>query len=451
MGKHLAGDGQEYAVPRRRSALSRVGLALGIAAVIAIAGVFAMSLIKHESPMQVITQSVAPDPQTLFGKDRILVLLVGRDYDYNDKDEETSKNSRSDVIMVFSLDFVHHLINEVSVPRDMDVLLNGHDQKINQAMSDGGIPEAESVVAKFLGTPPFDRWVALRINSSKSFVDAVGGIEVPVKENMDYDDTWGHLHIHFKAGKTYRMNGEQAVSYARFRHDACGDPCRIERQQQVLHILANTLRSNKLNDLAHAPALISVIKKNMDTNLSSTELISLAGAFQNIDPKTMKTDQVKYIDTKDTPYGGNVLIADDAQKQKIVTALLLEPPVSVGAPAQNDLAAISPSSIRIDVKNGSGIAGLAHKVADALRKQGYVIADVGNAVDSAKEATEIHEHTLITFAGAKVRSSFPSHTKSISVTSDPTSSPRPASDVTIIVGKDLAHVTLGQQMSSLKP
>ncbi|MDQ6929736.1 MAG: LCP family protein [Candidatus Eremiobacteraeota bacterium] len=450
MGKHLAGNGADYEAPRRRSALSLVGIALGIAAVIAIAGVFATSLLKHESPMQVLTQSVAPDPQTLFGKDRILVLMVGRDYDYNDKDEETSKNSRSDVIMVFSLDFVHHLINEVSVPRDMDVILNGHDQKINQAMSDGGIPQAESVIAKFLGTPPFDRWIALRINSSKSFVDAVGGIEVPVKENMDYDDTWGHLHIHFKAGKTYHMNGEQAVSYARFRHDACGDPCRIDRQQQVLHILANTLKNNKFNDLTHAAALISVIKKNIDSNLSSTELISLAGAFQNIDPKSMKTDQVKYIDTKDTPYGGNVLVADDAQKQKIVTKLLLEPPVS-GTAAPSDLAAIAPSSIRIDVKNGSGIAGLAHKVADALRKQGYVIADVGNAVDSAKEATEIHEHTLITFAGAKVRSSFPSHTKSISVTSDPASSPAPASDVTIIVGKDLAHVTLGQQMSSIKP
>lgn len=452
MGKHLAGGDPEFGATRERAPLiRRVGLAIGIALIVAAVGLFAVSIARHESPLQVLTQSVVPDPQALFGKDRILVLVVGRDYDYNDKDQETSKNSRSDVIQAYALDFSRHTIGEVSVPRDMDVTLGGHENKINQALSDGGIPESEAVVAKFLGIPPFDRYVALRINSSKAVIDAIGGVSVPVKQTMDYDDSWGHLHIHFKAGKTYRMNGEQAVSYMRFRHDACGDPCRIERQQQVIHIVANKLKNDKLNDLAHLGALIDVVKKNLDTNMSTSELISLAGSFQNIDPKTIKTEQVRYVDTKDTPYGGNVLIADDAQKQKIVQQLLLEPAPRTNPPGAADLAAIAPSSIKIDVKNGSGVPGLAHKVADALRKEGYVINDVGNAVDSAKDATEIHEHTLITFAGAKVRASLATGAKSISVTTDAAASPAPASDVTVIVGKDLANVPLGRQMSSLKP
>jgi len=414
-------------------------------------GIFGVAIARHESPLQVLTQSVVPDPQTIFNKDRILVFVVGRDYDYNDKDFETSKNARSDVIQVYSMDFVNHTIGEVSVPRDMDVVFNGHENKINQAMSDGGIPESEAVVAKFLGTPPFDRYIALRINSSKQLIDAIGGLDVPVKETMDYDDSWGHLHIHFKAGKTYHMNGESAVSYMRFRHDLCGDPCRIDRQQQVIHILANKLKNNKLNDLAHLGSLINVVKNNVDTNMSTAELLSLAGAFQNLDAKTIRMAQVKYVDTKDTPYGGNVLIADEVQKQNIVNQLLLEPPRAVGSPSSGDLAAIAPSSIKVDVKNGSGIAGLAHRVADALRKQGYVIEDVGNAVDSAKDATEIHEHTLITFAGAKVRSSFATGARTISVTTDPATSPAPSSDVTIVVGKDLAHTPLGHEMSSIKP
>lgn len=450
MGKHLANNDREYTAPRS-SLGRRVLLAVGVAFILGAFGIFAVSIAKHESPLQVLTQSVVPDPQAIFNKDRILVLVVGRDYDYNDKDFETSKNSRSDVIQVYAMDFVHHTINEVSVPRDMDVVLDGHENKINQALADGGIPESEAVVAKFLGIPPFDRYVQLRINSTKELIDAIGGVDVPVKQTMDYDDNWGHLHIHFKAGKLYHMNGEAAVSYARFRHDECGDPCRIERQQQVIHIIATKLKNDKLNDLAHLGKLINVMKNNIDTNMSTTELISLAGAFQNIDPKSIKTDQVKYVDTKDTPYGGNVLIADDAQKQKIVNQLLLEPAPVASSPGANDLAAIAPSSIKIDVENGSGVAGLAHKVADALRKQGYVIEDVGNAVDSAKDATEIHEHTLVTFAGAKVRSSFPTETKSISVSTDQPTSPAPSSDVTIIVGKDLAHVPLGHEMSSIKP
>ncbi|GAC1615238.1 MAG: hypothetical protein NVS9B12_15580 [Vulcanimicrobiaceae bacterium] len=185
--------------------------------------------------------------------------------------------------------------------------------------------------------------------------------------------------------------------------------------------------------------------------MSTTELISLAGAFQDIDPKKIKTEQVHYTEAKDTPYGGNVLVADEAQKQKIVNDLLLEPLAPAKTPQAGDLAAIAPSSIKIDIKNGSGVAGLAHRVADALHKQGYVIEDVGNAVDSAKGETEIHEHSLITFAGAKVRASLANGVKTVSLTADPATSPAPATDVTIVVGKDLANVPLGRQMSSIKP
>ena len=45
------------------------------------------------------------------------------------------------------------------------------------------------------------------------------------------------------------MNGEQAVSYSRFRHDACSDPCRIKRQQQVVRIMIAKLKNDKFNDL----------------------------------------------------------------------------------------------------------------------------------------------------------------------------------------------------------
>ena len=39
-----------------------------------------------------------PAPQTLFGKDKLLVLLLGIDYDYTDRDMPSSAHSRSDTI-----------------------------------------------------------------------------------------------------------------------------------------------------------------------------------------------------------------------------------------------------------------------------------------------------------------------------------------------------------------
>lgn len=447
MGKHLADE------PQRSSfSLGRLlALALGVCFIVAAAGILVVAAITHKNPLVVVTESFVQPPQALFNKDRILVLLVGRDYDYNEKDEETSKIARSDVIQVYSLDFTNHAVNEISVPRDMDVILpNGREAKINQALSDGGIPEAEVVIAKFLGVPPFDRWVALRINSTKQIIDAVGGIDVPVKEQMDYDDTWGHLHIHFKPGM-HHMNGEQAVGYARFRHDACGDPCRITRQQQVMHILVAKLKNNKLNDLAHITALTSTFKNNVDTNLSTTEMVSLAVAFAGIDPKTMKTAQIPYVDTKDTLYAGNVLIPDQTAKQKMVSQLLLQtpaPPAPASSPDPATLAAIAPSTVKVDVKNGTGTPGTAHKVADALRAKGFVIGAVGNAATSDYLTSEIHEHTAVTFAGAKVRSLLSAKFKNIPIVSDATTAAAPSSDVTIIVGKDF--LTASSQQASLK-
>lgn len=434
MGKHLAPEG-----PPKTSLWRTILMALGIGLIAAAAGVFVMSLVKHENFLTALTQAVAPDPRQVFGKDRILVLLMGKDYDYDPHDYETSKTSRSDVIQAYSLDFIKHRVAELSVPRDMDVVLpSGREGKINEALSEGGVPEAQTVIAKFLEIPPFDRYVVLRINATKSIIDAIGGIDVPVKQQMDYDDSWGHLHIHFKPG-LHHMNGEQAVSYARFRHDECGDPCRIGRQQQVLRIIVNKLKSNKFNDLAHAGTLIGIFQRNVDTNMSSTEMLSLAAGFINIDPKTIKTAQVPYVDAKDTASAGNVLISDDVGKKKLVLALLLPTPAS----AQTvQLANLSPASVRVQVMNGTGMPGEARKVANALRVKGFVIADVGNA-PAAYTATEIHDHTALMLAGAKVRSALPSAFRNAPIVTDVAGS-TPTSDVTVIVGRDVLTVSAPQ-------
>lgn len=57
------------------------------------------------TPVSMIAAIVAPDPERLFGKPAIRVLLVGLDYDYDAKDLESSKTSRSDIIMAANLDF----------------------------------------------------------------------------------------------------------------------------------------------------------------------------------------------------------------------------------------------------------------------------------------------------------------------------------------------------------
>jgi LCP family protein required for cell wall assembly len=453
MGKHLAPD------PRRREKVidpiapiqperpaigfKRIffgaAIALGLAAAVCVGLVFGASYVQKKSPWNIIATFFVPSPQALFGKDRIRVLVVGLDYDYDAKDEEYSKNARTDTILTGSVNFptaaTKPSLGIVSVPRDMLVTYpNGQNDKINGAYQHGGIKNSEAVIADFLGIPGFDRYIILRVDSTKALIDAIGGIDIVPDETMNYDDSWGHLHIHFTGGVKKHMNGEQAVSYSRFRHDECGDPCRIKRQQQVIRTVIAKLKTDKLNDLVHIRDLAQVMHKNVETNFTDAELVSLGNAFSDLSQADISMNQVPYVRDEDLACCGNVIIADTDARQRIVRKVYLDP--IVPPVDEKNVAAIPASSIKVEVENGSGIPGLATKMAAKLKKQGFVIAAVANAPDYGHDTTEIQTHSAaVPLAGQRVRHALAMPHAIVS----PNPSPAPesaTSDVTIIVGRD---------------
>jgi LCP family protein required for cell wall assembly len=290
----------------------------------------------HRTGIQTLTEAFVSPPQIVFGKKDLRVLVVGLDYDYNGNDIETSAHARSDIIMAVRLDFTDHRVDELSVPRDMVATMpDGHEAKINEAQSDGGIRESEAVVSQWLGSPPFDRYVVLRIDTMKDLINALGGVTVDVKNSdalkdagpngpLDYDDSWGHLHVHLKPGVQH-LDGDQAVGYARFRHDWCSDPCRIMRQQDVIHAIAQKLSANKAETLLHLHALLGVVHKDIETNLSPTEELSLAAAFAGLTPKDIATAQVPYTGSIDLPGEGDSIVADEPAKRALVARMLAAP------------------------------------------------------------------------------------------------------------------------------
>jgi LCP family protein required for cell wall assembly len=447
VGKHLAPEsGSKNGV---RRVLAGFVLVLGLCAG-ALAGVVTVqAIMQKRSPQDVIAAYFIEPPQAHFHKDRINILLLGIDYNYDEKDQEFSTNARSDTIMAVSMVFPTAQsplprLYVLSVPRDMDVVMpNGHEDKINAAYTAAKDPHvaaknSEKVVADFLGLPGFDRFVTLRINATKALIDAIGGIDVVPDETMNYDDHWGHLSIHFIGGKKYHMNGDQAVSYSRFRHDECGDPCRIKRQQQVIRITIQKLKSDKFNDLVHINDLLAVIQKNVYTDISNSEALSIANAFKSIDLAQVKTEQVPYVADKDLACCGNVIIADDAAKNALVKRLFLNPVVPVVVPNAAAVAAVAPAQVRVVVLNGSGIRGMGARMADQLKKKGFVVQSVGNADKFGYDSTEIHVHsTTAPLAGERVRSAIPIKTATVLSEAVPQGT-KPDSDVTIIVGRDYA-------------
>lgn len=421
----------------------RIALWVGISLILGglLTGFVAFTMLRAHTlnPIAGVVNYFVPAPDTVFGKNRLYVLLLGLDYDYDKLDMPTSKDARTDKIEAFSLDFPMKVVKSVAVPRDLAAMVNGHEDKINAAYHYGGWRNTDKVVGNLLSMPQnergtyFDRYIALRINASKDVIEAIGGLDVPVADQMDYDDNWGHLHIHFKPGLVH-MNGEQAVSYARFRHDACSDPCRIKRQQQIEHLMIEKLKRDKFNDLTHIVALISVIRRNVDTNLTLDEMRSLGWHYRDVNLADVHGTQVPFSTDKDLACCGNVLVADTAGLQKVVGDFLGPYRAATPPPPADALAAVKPSTISVDVLNGSGVSGLGQKVADRLRGEGYVVKRVGNADSFGYETTQIREHAaVVPLAGERVRSDIRLTQALIAPMVEASPS---GADVTIVVGRD---------------
>src|SRR5436305_4188796 len=118
MGKHLRPD--DYSEPQVRTrppVFKRVAVVLGILIAGVIALIAGMSVVQRKPVWVIVASALTPSPQQVFGKNNILVLIEGLDYDYTSKDEEYSAQARSDVIWAVNLDFITHRIYQLAIPR----------------------------------------------------------------------------------------------------------------------------------------------------------------------------------------------------------------------------------------------------------------------------------------------------------------------------------------------
>lgn len=213
----------------------------------------------------------------------------------------------------------------------------------------------------------------------------------------------------------------------------------------------NKLRGDKFNTLMHLSDILGVFDRDVSTNLTRPEQLSLATAFARMPKNGLHTAKIDYVDTKDLGDWGEVLIPNEAQKQRYVENMLINPPVPTPSPDAAAIAAINPLNVRVDVENGTAIPGVARRVASMLKQKGFAIANVGNASSEDVATTQLHQHSAIAFAGIRVREALGKGAANAQVISD-TDTPAPEatatpSDVTVIVGQDLA-TSLTQQAAA---
>ena len=200
------------------------------------------------------------------------LMVIGRDRDYSDSDQILKSRGRSDMLMVAHLDFDKKAVSLLSIPRDTLAQIPGHGTtKINAAHKYGGPPLSEQTVQDNFGIPS-DKYVALDFDGFEKAIDILGGVDLVVDKKMDYDDNWGHLHIHLKPGMQH-LNGQQAMGFVRFRHSD-SDLVRTKRQQTLLAALKSKMRSPET--LTKIGPLLDTIDSHMESDLSMDQKVALA-------------------------------------------------------------------------------------------------------------------------------------------------------------------------------
>lgn len=179
----------------------------------------------------------------------------------------------SDTNMLMRFDAVNKTVDVVSLPRDT-LMSNGH--KLNSSYNNGGTEKLRSNIEDMLGVP-VDFYVSVDLKGFIALIDQIGGVDFDVPEDMDYDDPYQDLHIHFKKGLQH-LSGQQSMEVVRFRHnnDNTGyggqqDLGRIGTQQAFLKTVAQ-----KLMKLENVPAMAETFLKYVKTDLTLGNLMWLA-------------------------------------------------------------------------------------------------------------------------------------------------------------------------------
>lgn len=349
----------------------------------------------------------------------------------------------TDTIIFASARSSDKTVGMLSIPRDMTVPVPDEGwRKVNvvnalaEAREEGSGPEALIGVLEPIINQEIHYYLKVDFDGFAELIDKLGGVDVyvarsftdsqypiPSMEEVDcgsaetLEDGEGMEEgieteeaeeipnydcrfqmVSFQEGWEH-MDGRTALQYVRSRHGNNGessDFARSRRQENLLLALKQKVLS--LNTLGHPSkisAVLSALEKHIQTNLNLGEIIKLGQLYGSIKPEEINT---QVLDTSEggplysTIMNGAFVILPKNDNwsgvQKIAAELLS------GEGAASSIAAeTTPRFTRVEIQNGTTVAGLAFQVSQIIGGQGFNVTKIGNAVERNYKHTLIYDFT----------------------------------------------------------
>ncbi len=216
--------------------------------------------------------------------DPVSVLLIGSDVDdYREERYGGTKPEKTDSLMVATFNPDKLQVVTTSIPRDtaIDYACMDMRGKVNEIYAaSGDINCLVDSVSNFLNVP-IDYYFKVNMDQLRQLIDKLGPLEIKAHaqdgylEQLNVDNTENYEWVD---GETYEMNSDEALTYARARHDSEADYGRGIRQQQVLQALIGKILEEGLSI-----DLIRDLLEIVDTNFPIIVMNKYVDYIQSID------------------------------------------------------------------------------------------------------------------------------------------------------------------------
>jgi LCP family protein required for cell wall assembly len=343
-----------------------------------------------------------PTPIPWDGANRVTILIMGLDY----RDWEGDGPSRTDTMMLLTMDPVSRTAGILSIPRDLWVNIPGFDYgKINTAyylgelynLPGGGPGLAIQSIEELLGVD-INYYAQVDFSAFENLINEIGGVEVDVPYEITVDPIGPHNTVTLQPG-IQNLDGPTALAYARNRETYGADFDRADRQQQVVMAMFDQITSlGKLPKLiANSPTIYNNLRNGIHTNLNLKETISLAWTIAQISRENIKRGIIgpNEVTMSMSPDGMDILLPDmDAVRtvrdQVFTTTTGVAPVATVYVSNPEELR--QAENATVSVLNATTTPGLASQTTNYLLDQGINVTETNNATDKS-DTTVIIDYT----------------------------------------------------------
>ncbi len=327
------------------------------------------------------------------------ILLIGSDTRLNQGgiggSAAATPGGRSDTLMLLHISPGHHEATVISIPRETMVPIlscpasdgttgqqaaPGDVELINAALDAGG-PVCTWKTFEAVTGIHLDHFIELDFTGFEKIIDDLGGVELCLP--FPVDDPLSGLNL--TAGR-HHVFGREALAFWRTREDL-GEGSDTQRIQRDQYLMVALVQGMEHSGLLHSPSkILNVVRDatnamTTDTGLDQNAMLQIAESMDGL-----RSNSVQFITAPNIPYPAddNDVVFEQPQANELFNAIQHDtvlpkaknksgkkatPPPTLDA---------TPSQVKVNVVNGSGVTGIAAQVAGDLSSRGFDVTGTGD-------------------------------------------------------------------------